>query len=259
MPGPVTAHYGWQMPLPGGDPTTWGTEINTVFGQIDGQVWVNQQAIAANGSNVGDVKMFAGATPPTSWAICDGSVQSTTGAMAALFAVIGYTYGGSGGNFNLPSAKDKVIVGAGGAYAIGATGGEATHLLAQTEMPTHAHSVNDPGHAHVSPAHVHAHYAHTHSVSGSQDAHNHSYNQASGAWPGGQYAGVSYYQQSGGVTSTAQPNVYVSIGAATTSEVAVAAAINAAVTSITTLNQGGGLAHNNMQPFLAMNLIIRYV
>lgn len=35
--------------------------------------------------------------------------------------------------------KDRFLIGAGGSYALGATGGEATHLLTTNEMPEHRH------------------------------------------------------------------------------------------------------------------------
>lgn len=60
---------------------------------------------------------------PAKWSLCDG----TNGT---------------------PNLTDKFIVGAGGAYAVGATGGEATHTLTIAEMPSHDHptgaSLNRP-------------------------------------------------------------------------------------------------------------------
>ena len=45
---------------------------------------------------------------PTDWFLCDGSSKDTT-TYAALFAVIGYTYGGSGANFTLPTVATSII------------------------------------------------------------------------------------------------------------------------------------------------------
>lgn len=53
---------------------------------------------------VGTVEMFAGATTPMGYLFCKGQSLSTT-SYAALFAVIGYRYGGSGNNFNLPDFR----------------------------------------------------------------------------------------------------------------------------------------------------------
>src|ERR1035437_7054945 len=52
-----------------------------------------------------------------------------------LWALIGYTYGGSGDNFNIPNSVDKSIIGAGNLYTVGTSGGEATHSLSIAEMP----------------------------------------------------------------------------------------------------------------------------
>ena len=47
-------------------------------------------------------------TAPTNWLECDGSTLDTT-TYAELFAVIGYTYGGSGSDFDLPTITDNII------------------------------------------------------------------------------------------------------------------------------------------------------
>jgi microcystin-dependent protein len=80
---------------------------------------------AFNGVPRGVVTMWSGsiATIPQGWAICDG----TNGT---------------------PNLKDRFIVGAGNSYAVGATGGEATHTLTLPEIPSHNHPLHDPGHTH---------------------------------------------------------------------------------------------------------------
>jgi len=45
------------------------------------------------------------------------------------------------GSNSTPDLRDKFVVGAGSTYAVGATGGEATHTLTIAEMPTHTHPV----------------------------------------------------------------------------------------------------------------------
>jgi microcystin-dependent protein len=52
------------------------------------------------------------------------------------------------GSNSTPDLRGKFIYGAGGAYAVGATGGAETHTLSEAEMPVHTHSVTDPGHTH---------------------------------------------------------------------------------------------------------------
>ena len=60
------------------------------------------------------------ATIPSNWLLCNGSNGT-------------------------PDLRDRFIVGAGtgGSYAVGATGGENTHVLTTAEMPSHTHSYTD--------------------------------------------------------------------------------------------------------------------
>ena len=63
-------------------------------------------------SPTGVVQAFAGSTTPQGWLLCDGSAVSRTD-YAALFAVIGTTYGAGNGSttFNLPNLVDKFVQG----------------------------------------------------------------------------------------------------------------------------------------------------
>ena len=60
--------------------------------------------ILSDGSPVGSMQMFAGTAAPFGYLLCHGQSLSTT-TYAALFAVIGYTYGGSGDKFNVPDFR----------------------------------------------------------------------------------------------------------------------------------------------------------
>ena len=68
----------------------------------------------------GIICMWSGASNavPSGWALCNG--QNGT-----------------------PNLMDKFVVGAGNTYSVGATGGEATHMLTVNEMPSHSHNVLD--------------------------------------------------------------------------------------------------------------------
>ncbi len=63
---------------------------------------------------IGTIVQWPSSTLPSSgiWALCDGGTESTTN-RAALFAVIGYNFGGNGTIFNRPT-----IAGAGSTYVI---------------------------------------------------------------------------------------------------------------------------------------------
>jgi microcystin-dependent protein len=62
------------------------------------------------GVNTGIVVPWGSASIPSGFLLCDGTSYSTT-TYAALFAVIAYTYGGSGANFNVPDLRDRTICG----------------------------------------------------------------------------------------------------------------------------------------------------
>jgi microcystin-dependent protein len=258
----TTKNYGWVKPQVQGSSTTWGGFLNDDMDDIDALVFANQQGINPIGSGA----LWFTATPPTNWLICDGSSLSTT-TYAALFAVIGYQYGGSGPNFNLPPTQNIFPIGAGASFPLASVGGEANHTLAYGEMPAHEHNVPDPGHPHSAYQNAHSHAiatgGHAHAIH--TGAHAHTYTEwVSGigspvnANPVFYYAGAETAATStvgdlggntdaagnlGGNTDTQQPGV----------------GVYAALTGITTTDvQGSGTPHNNIPPYLAINFIIRY-
>lgn len=89
----------------------------------------------------GDLKWSASATPTMGWLLCNGQAASRT-TYAALFAVIGTTYGAgdSTTTFNVPDMKDFFMVGVSATKPLGSTGGEAEHVLTLAEMPAHRHT-----------------------------------------------------------------------------------------------------------------------
>jgi microcystin-dependent protein len=96
---------------------------------------------------VGSVKDFAGSTIPAGYLECNGQAISRT-TYAALFAVIGTTYGvGDGGTtFNLPDTQGRVIIDDGSgagltARTLGQSGGSETHTLSTSQLAAHQHNV----------------------------------------------------------------------------------------------------------------------
>ncbi|MCP1118486.1 phage tail protein [Robbsia andropogonis] len=65
---------------------------------------------------------------------------------AALYALIGITYGGNSTSFNLPDLRGRVIVGADGTttYSAGKTGGQASVTLTTAQLPAHFFSFSAP-------------------------------------------------------------------------------------------------------------------
>jgi microcystin-dependent protein len=254
----VTVNYQWVKPEVGGSPTTWGSKLNSDLDLIDAQVYANQQA----GSDIGDVKMFAGPNAPTNWLMCNGQSLSTT-TYAALFAVIAYTYGGSGANFNLPNIQGAFPIaagtGPGGAYALGATGGEVNHTLTVAELATHMHSIGDPGHTHTldDPGHNHVPNdpGHAHSVTDPGHSHGGGYSNTGGGVPQNQAGGAPANTGSSPTgISIANSGTGISIDLSATN-----IQIAGAYVGITgTVDQGGSSPHNNMPPYVALNFVIRY-
>lgn len=104
----------------------------------------------------GMVLPFAGTSVPAGYLECDGSAVSRT-TYSALFAVIGTTWGVGDGSttFNIPNMERRTAIGRNGtatdgpANTVGSTGGAQTVTLTVAQMPTHTHTVTDPGHTHL--------------------------------------------------------------------------------------------------------------
>ena len=95
---------------------------------------------------IGEIKMIASGTAPSGWLLCDGA-SYTTASKSSLYGVIGYTYGGSGANFNVPDLRGRLPLGKGTgtgltARSMGASGGGENTTLTTTELPSHNHTFN---------------------------------------------------------------------------------------------------------------------
>jgi len=115
------------------------------------------------GVNTGIVVPWGSASIPSGFLLCNGQSVSTT-TYAALFAVIAYTYGGSGASFLVPDLRDRTVVGVSSANSkalaqgIGANtvtptgniaGSTGATTLATNQIPSHTHTtpagITNPG------------------------------------------------------------------------------------------------------------------
>lgn len=202
-----------------GDHLTW-----------DGSAWSPGESAPA-----GSLVMFAGAAAPYGYLLCDGAAVSRT-TYAALFAVIGTSYGvgDNATTFNIPDLRGRVPLGAGtGAgltpRVLATTGGAESVTLDATMIPGHTHA----------------------GTTDSAGSHTHSSNAVGGQ---GNY-GLALANGNDTATSTdgslGELNVWTVPGALT---------INANgdhTHTFTTGSTGGGGSHANMQPWLAINYIIK--
>lgn len=162
---------------------------------------------------------YAGSSAPTGYLLCDGSAVSQA-TYADLFAVIGLTYGDpGGGNFNLPDFCGRMVVGRG-------TGsGLTARALADSDgaetVTLDAATLGTHAHGITDPGHFH----------GGSGALNRLANGAgaSTGWPTGTGATVGDTSFNNGDNDTTPAFA----------------------------NTGGGGSHNNMQPSLVLNFIIK--
>ena len=183
-------------------------------------------------AGVGSGSLWFTNTPPAGWLICNGQHASRT-EYAALFAVIGTTYGAGNGTttFALPDLRGCAPVGSdltpgngnsgrltnffgAAAHTLGAIFGSAVHVLSLGQMPAHQHG-------------------------GSTDAQgNHAHNvtmRASGSTSAGNAFILGPQMGSMGYTTDVQGNH---------------------AHNFATDWRGNNEAHNNVQPSFVLNFII---
>ena len=190
----------------------------------------------------GVISQYAGSTAPDGYLLCQGQSVSTT-TFATLFGVIGYTYGGSGSNFTIPNLQGRIPVGRDSAQTefdvLGEAGGAKTHTLTTAEMPSHTHTT--PNHSHTFSA-----------TTNSTGSHSHGFVLQNPGWVGGGFNAVlmsalnNQYTNGGQTGGTQDAGAHTHTVSGTTSN-----------SSPTTNSTGGGGAHNNLQPYIVVNYIIK--
>jgi len=211
--------------------------ICTTTGVAASAVWLSMAPPAVDAIPTGTILDYAGATEPVGYLFCFGQAVSRT-SYSALFTALSTTYGVGDGvtTFNLPDARGRVTAGQddmGGTSAnrltglsggvdgdvLGGTGGEEAHALTSAESASHTHSGS--GLTTTSDG------AHTHSVTA----------VGSGGFVVTNTSGSSAGGPSSLTTSSSGAHTHSISG--------------------TTGSSGSGTAHNNIQPTLIINKIIK--
>jgi microcystin-dependent protein len=202
-----------------------------------------QQRIAAKEDIVpaGTIHLFAGETAPAGFLLCQGQTVSRN-TFPRLFAAIGTNYGAGNGSttFGIPDMQERVPVGraASGTFStLNNRGGAETHTLTVAEMATHTHGQNS--------------HSHTFSTSTSTNGqHNHNYDEN---------LSNAVFTTAGGTGM----DIRASQNATTTNNGNHSHTYSVSTFSVTATNQdAGGLAgvtqaHNNLQPYIVLNYIIK--
>lgn len=160
--------------------------ITNAASYVDGRV---QAALPA-----GVIALWSGAASavPAGWALCDG----TSGT---------------------PDLRGRFIVGAGGSYAVGATGGAETVTLTTAQLPAHSHSIT--------------------AAAEEAGAHSHTLARGTTGADSGSRSVLTEDKYSSKTTSTDGAHTH-------------------AITA-TAANTGGGAAHENRPPYYALCYIMK--
>lgn len=215
-----------------------GTPYLALYNNSDGVFYL--QGFYGNPYNVplGGILIHTAAAAPNSSFVLPYGQAISRATYSAYFALVNTGYGAGDGSstFNVPDLRGRVVPGAdnmGGSAAsrltsasnmgtglLGQVGGAETHTLTTAQLASHSHAntLTDPGHTHGA------------------TQQNSATTMSSGGGGSG-YAGGS------------NNPIAVTSGFA----------INSAATGITITNTsaGSGSAHNNMQPSICLNYILR--
>lgn len=192
----------------------------------------------------GVIQMWPTTSAPSGFLLCAGAAVSRT-TYAALFAVIGTTFGAGDGSttFNVPNYTNQMPIGAGGSYALASTGGSTS--ITTSNLPSHTHTFNG-----------------TTGAMNSNQNHNHAANDA-----GHQHGFIDQNNNPTGLLAFQNGSFYAATGG-NSAQVAYDTAVGYANPQIANANidhthnfsgttNGTGSGSAFLPPYLAINFIIK--
>ena len=218
-------------------------ELQLVDGNNAASVTQVATAVAA-AVPTGWIAQYAGPTAPSGYLLCDGTAVSRT-TYATLFALVGTTFGIGNGTttFNLPNLKGRVPIGLDAAEAAYNTMGE-TGGVRDAVVVTHDHSTDiDHNHGAVSVSLAQI-------TAGGKNWHIPLQSTGGDATVGISNTGMSTetvaasFGYAGLTSGLAQPSASVDLPAL-------------GATSKTSTSSGVAATDKNMQPYMALNFIIK--
>jgi len=110
------------------------SEWDTIQAYVDGLLY------EAKNPMIGMIFPLVTLDPPPNVLPCDGSTYLRAD-FPELFAVLDTPFIVDADHFTVPDLRGKTIIGAGGVYNNADTGGEESHTLDVSEMPSHSHTI----------------------------------------------------------------------------------------------------------------------